>query len=406
MTKLDKLDQVNIYASSSLSNDDVQTLLLLYQPLIGHEATVVFEALYSLLERNGLSNEIMLFYNLCDLLGLDYTSFNSARLRLEAIGLLETYFKEGSYVFLLKQPLTANQFLNDSTLGTYLESKMGERLFKTLVEHFEIKKFNKLGYKNITVSFDEVFETVNTFDNVKIDGFVLGRKPNGNINIKNHMFDYDEFVKCIDITLIQYGLSEGFKRLVVNTSYVYGYNVDDMIVLFNQSIGKNGYFDSKIFKKKASVLFQYKNDNSSPKLGEKGELLSEDEDLMNTLASTSIEEMLTQFWPGYPSTYLATINEIYDTLDFDREVINIMIFYVLNSKNGQLPTITYFKKAAASWKNYGIKTKEDAWAFVRNAKVKTSEDKKPQNYTKGVEVKTNDWVKDYKNNIEEGIEKL
>lgn len=404
MIKLDKLDQVNIYASSSLSNDDVATLILLYQPLIGYESTIMFETLYSLLERSGLSSEIMLIDNLCDLLGVDYKTFNDSRLRLEAIGLLETYFKDGSYVFLLKQPLTANQFLNDSTLGTYLESKIGDKLFKMLVQHFEIKKFNKIGYKNITVSFDEVFETINSSD-VKIDSFVLGRKPNGNIKIKNHEFDYDEFVKNIDITLLSYGLSEGFKRIIVNTSYVYGYSVDDMINLFGQSIGKNGKFDSKILKKKAAILFEYKNDYNAPKLGEKGEILSEDEDMMNTLAETSIEDMLTAFWPGYPSSYLATINDIYDTLDFKREVINIMIFYVLFSKDGKLPNISYFKKAADSWKKYGIKSKEDAWAFLKNAKKKSEEPNVNKDY-KRVETKTNEWLDEYKNNIEEGIEKL
>ena len=68
MKKMDKLDQINIYASSSLSNDDIQTLSLLYQPLIGANAIVAYEAMYSLLERNGFNSEVMCFYNITDII--------------------------------------------------------------------------------------------------------------------------------------------------------------------------------------------------------------------------------------------------------------------------------------------------------------------------------------------------
>lgn len=408
MSQMDKLDQINIYASSSLSSDDIHSLTLLYSPLIGGDATMIFEVLYSLLERNGFSNEVMCFYNLCDLLGVSFDAFENARLKLEAIGLLETFYKDSSYVFLLKQPLTANQFLNDSTLGIYLESKIGDKLFTNLVEHFEIKKFDKKGYENITVSFDDVFETESLNSSVKINGRVLGRKPNTNIQIKNHKFDFDKFASLIDDSHLEYGMSKGFKKLIIDTSYVYAYDEDDMALLYNQSLNKSGVFDSKMLKKKALVLFQYKHNNSSPSLKEKEEILDKNESLMNLLAETSVEEILTQFYPGYPPTYLSTINEIYDNIDLDREVLNILIFSILKDKKGVLPTLSYFKKASITWHEQGITTKERAWEYIQGISNIKSSKKEDVAYTgnKKQNVKTNDWVEKYKENIGEGMEKL
>lgn len=403
MKKMDKLDQINIYASSSLSNDDIQTLSLLYQPLIGANAIVAYEAMYSLLERNGFNSEVMCFYNITDILGISFDEFNNLRLKLEAIGLLETFVKSDSYVLLLKLPLTPNQFLVDSTLGIYLYSKIGENMFNMLTNHFMIEKFDRKGYKNITVSFDDVFESVNLNQDVKINGVVLGRKPNTNIQIKNHNFNFDDFLKLIDDSLLEFGVSNSFKKLIVNTSFVYGYDVDDLVLLYQRSINKNGYFDSKKFKNEAQTLYNNKNNMKAPLLGEKEKLQSEDEELMNTLANTTIMEMLSQFWPNYPDNYLKTINEIYDTIELERGVINILLFGILKDKNGELPTINYFKKAYNTWIELGITTKEAAWDYIRRPKNDFTTTKTPH---KEGNVKTSDWVSKYKQNKKEGFETL
>ena len=50
--------QLNIYSSFSLSSDDVSTLSLLYTPLIGSEAVMVYFGFQSLLERNNLKSVV------------------------------------------------------------------------------------------------------------------------------------------------------------------------------------------------------------------------------------------------------------------------------------------------------------------------------------------------------------
>jgi replication initiation and membrane attachment protein len=72
--------------------------------------------------------------------------------------------------------------------------------------------------------------------------------------------------------------------------------------------------------------------------------------------------------PDYPSSYLATINEIYSRIDLPRGVLNCMICKVLRDKNGELPGIKYFEKVAESWISDNVLTTNDAIKYVTTLK--------------------------------------
>lgn len=401
----DKLDKINIYASSSLSTDDYNSLSLLYQPLIGSMTLGFYQSIYALIERNGLRSEEFFFMNILDLLGMNPDEFHECRLKLEAIGLLETFKNDNNYVLLLKLPLTPNQFIVNSAFGVYLRGKLGTKMFDLLIDHFKIEKFDRKGYTNVTKSFDEVFETIDDIRPIEIDGVILGRKPNTPISMKNNKFSYDDFLKSINKGLIGNLSIEGFKKLIINTSYVYGYDEQDMIELFNDSINKASEFDPKLFKKRASEIYSVKTNRLGPCLGEKYINTKEDDSLMNTLANASIIEMLDTLWPNYPASYLKTISDIYESIDLDPKVINILIFNTLNEKNGQLPTLSYFKKAAKTWIERDITDVTTAWNYIRRTKKESVPLVKKYN-SNNEKVKTNEWVSNFNENVKEGFETL
>lgn len=396
MSLIDIRDKVNIYASQTLSIDDYASISTLYQPLIGCEALALYEVMYSLLDRQVLSQDELIYCNLLDLLKLSNEKFDEARLRLEAIGLLETFKKNDVFVFLLKAPLTPSKFLNDTVFGAYLKSEVGEQMFNMLVSKFKIAKFDRLGYDNVTASFDDIFEsTENEMPN--INGFILGRKPNTSVNIENHNFDFSLFESNLDESLLEYGITPQIRRTIINLSYVYGFNEDEMVSICNSSIGRNGYLDLAMLKRKADRY--YKHEAAAPLKIEVKSKISEDElRAMNLVANTSIVEMLDNYWPDYPQTYLKTIGEIYDQINLDRGIINILVFHVLKLKNGELPTVNYFKKTAENWANSGIITREDAWLYVRGLRP-TDEPKMSAKVVKGANVKSNEYSDVVKNNI-------
>lgn len=400
MIKIDKLDKFNIYASSSLSTDDYITLSLLYEPLIGSESYVMYQMLFAVVERVGLKSESFYYEGLLDLLGLTDEKFNDNRLKLEAIGLLETFTNSESFVLLLKHPLTPRQFLVDSEFSIYLNSRVGDKMFNYLISRFKIEKFDRKGYRNLTVNFNDVFETIDTSLKNEVKDVILGRKPNSPVKMKNYSFDYEYFLNSIDRQYISYESMEKFKNNIINKSYVFGFDEDEMISLYNESINRNGLFDLKLLNKKAYELYKYKSNNNTPYLGEKQN--DEEDDVLTILANTSIKDLLDAYWPNYPSTYLKTINDIYETIDLDRSVLNILVYRILKEKNGELPTLQYFKKASLTWIERGITTPELALEYIKRA----NKDKKEVSKSTQIKenVKTNDWIEDYKKNFMKGFE--
>ena len=99
---LDEKSSFQVYSSFSLSADDVNSLSLLYAPLIGSDAFTIYMGLQSLLERNNLKSEIYTHQNFLDMYSYKSTEFYKARIKLEAIGLLITYINnDGNYIYII-----------------------------------------------------------------------------------------------------------------------------------------------------------------------------------------------------------------------------------------------------------------------------------------------------------------
>ena len=95
---------VRILIGESLSIDDLNVLSLLYMPIIGSRAYTLYMTMYSALNRSS-NTRVVLVSDIVDLFGIKIATFELERKRLEAIGLMATYFKDNEYVFLLKAPL-------------------------------------------------------------------------------------------------------------------------------------------------------------------------------------------------------------------------------------------------------------------------------------------------------------
>lgn len=404
MASIDKLDKVNIYASAFLSIDDYSSLSLLYTPVVGPRAISIYEMLYNIINRQTLAIDNIVYINILDLLGIDDDTFYDSRLKLEALGLIETLKKDNEYLFLLKTPLTPKQFLLDSVFSVYLREAVGAEMFEFIVDKYKIAQIDRLLYKNISVTFDQVFQSRNNDKPYTIDGFIMGRKPNTSVTIKNHTFDFNSFIERVDDRLIS-NITEA-RKVITNISFIYGYDSDVMVTLFEQSINQSGVFDVRILKRKAELYNKHLNAGKIKAL-EKPNMSQEEYEMMNLISNASMKDLLDSQWPGYPKEYLKTINQIYDVIDLERDVLNIMMFYVLKQKDGKLPTLAYFKSVASSWKDNGYDTREAAWKYVRGFREDTQPSHEYKNtYTRPVNKKTNDFTDEYIKNLDKGVKKL
>lgn len=384
---IDASTKFNIYSSFTLSNDDVAVISLLYTPLMGSDALMLYMGFNSLLERNNLKSEELIHQDFLDIYSLSALNFTKARIKLEGIGLLISYeTSDKNYVYVLCPPLTAKNFIKDATLGLYLYSKIRRETFDYLYNHFKIEKLDKNKYVNITKSFDEVYtsQITNeiTFDKFK---YILGKKPNKNIRIKDYKFDFDIFVKGINQDFLDTGVTKNFKEQVCNLAFVYGFDEYEMISLYQDSINKSGVYDYRLLKTKANNLFIYKRNMKAPKLIEKDENLVSNDDLTAYLEKTSADVLLDDIVPNYPEKYLQTINDIYANIELPRGVLNCMIIKVLKEKGGDLPSLNYFKKMSETWIKDNVFTTVDAIKYVTTFNVVKSQPKNNTNLDDGWE---------------------
>lgn len=371
--------QLHIYSSFSLSNDDVSTITLLYAPLIGSDAVQLYLTFASLLERNNLKSETMLHQEVFDLLKLQEKMFLKARYQLEGIGLLTTYKNELEVVYVLCPPMSPKNFIKDATLGIYLYSSIGKNLFDKLYDHFKIEKIDKTMLTNITKSFEDVF-TSQIEEDVSFSKFqyILGKRPKS-LKIGNHDFDFNKFVKEINPQFLETGITKQFTEQINNTAFVYAFDELQMAGLFHDSINKSGYFDYRLLKKKANILYTYINHLEAPKLLVKNEDDVDSKEIIDFLDQASPSEILKSMMPNFPPKYLSTIQDIYANIDLPRGVLNCMIIKVLKDKSGELPSLAYFKKMSETWIENNVFSTSDAIKFVTKFKdATTSVETKPK----------------------------
>lgn len=352
--------KLNIYSSFSLSSDDVSTLSLLYAPLMGSTAIMLYLGLQSLLERNNLKSETYTHREIYELFDLSEKSFLKARYQLEGIGLLTSYQAGEDIIYVICSPLSPKNFIKDATLGLYLSSKIGKDLSDKVYAHFKLEKIDKSKYMNVTKSFEEVYTSVINEDiGFARFQYLLGRKPTNNIKINHKKFDFSEFQKLINMDFLETGITKQFQDQIIQISFVYAFDELQMANLYNESVNRSGLFDYRLLKKKANVLYSYLHHVDAPKLITKEEENIDSVGLIEYLDHTSPSEILSNLMPNFPPKYLSIVEEIYASIDLPRGVLNCMIIKVLKEK-GELPAVAYFKKMSETWISHNIFTTSDA----------------------------------------------
>ncbi len=403
---LDRLDQFNIYASSILSGDDFSCLNLLYQPLIGKDAKSLYETLFSLIERNGYRSELIFSEGISTITGLTIEEIDLSLKKLEAIGLIDTYLKNDLYILLLKQPLAPSLFLEDSIFGTYLHSEVGDTIFQVLVDHFKIDKFDRRGYKNVSATFDEIFETRDLAD-ININGKLLGRKPNVKISIDKHKFDFDDFLSQIDESSIT-GSMETFKKNITRISFVYKFNEEDLVSLYGQSIDSNG-FNLKLLEKNAILKYKYLNKNETPKLGVKEPPVSQHDEAIAQLVDATVVDMLDICYPNYDANDLESFSLLYAESKIDTGILNVLVFGMLRNyltNNKELPPLSYMKKALKTWTEKKFSSPREAFLYNLDLKDLRDRPQSNKNSKNASSVKSNKWADEYEQDIMKGMKRL
>ena len=401
------LDTFNVINHSYLNDNDRKLLIMLYEPIVGVVGINLYFNLWTFLDRELVLSETYTHKDLITNMGVTLKEISDAREKLEGLGLLRVYLKEGeinNYIYELNAPLSASDFFANPLLASVLYTSVGSFNYKRIKEYFKFPKINLKEYTNITESFTDVFESVSM---VETDNSEIIKKNYAKVGIESEL-DIEEIISMIpDLMLNHTKVTESTKELILKLSFVYNFDSNKTIEVIKGSINDKHNIDKEKLKINYRNLYQFENDGKLPSIIFKCQpdyLKKEIKD------SSKKSKVIYQFENLSPYRFIcmksktekptkAEIN-ILEMLLVDiglkPGVVNVLIDYVLKINDNKL-TKNFVEAIASQWKRSNIETVEQAMEIskqefkkkdaYKKEVVSKKEENKPEWFDKKIEIK-------------------
>ncbi len=392
-------DIYTVINKTILTDKDQKVLSLLYKPIIGYQAISLYETLKNDLDNREFSSTELNHHHLMSIMQLSLIEIQQAREKLEAIGLLKTYVKQGTtnnYVYLLYSPLSSEEIFNHPILNVVLYSNLGKEEYNKLINLFKIPKVSLRDYDEITSSFDEVFTSV---ENKSRDLNIELNKYNSNdINISKGI-DFDELISSISKE--EYNdktFDKNNRNLINNLAFSYNLKTYELSGLVRDSLNEKGYIDKEKLRKSARNYYQFEHDNNLPTLLYK----KQPEYLKKPTGDNSKwAQMVYTFENLTPYEFLKAKYKGAEPTDRDKRlieslmndqllspgVVNVIIAYTLKTNDEKL-TKAYVETIAGQLKRLNVETVEEAMRVTEKEHKKLNKLTNKKTSTKKIKEET------------------
>lgn len=364
-------DTYTVVNKSIINDSDKKLITMLYQPIIGHTAvSLYFTLLDDLLKAEIMSDELT-HHHLMSTMQLKLEDIVISREKLEAVGLLKTYFKKehvNNYVYVLYGPLSANEFLNHPVLNIVLYNNLGKKEYNKIVNCFKIPRVNLKDYEDITKTFNKVFTSVG--GNVFIENNNIIENKKEKIKFTNTI-DFNMLISSIPRSLInEKCFNDEVKTLIDSLAFVY--NIDDLNMqgLVRNSLNERGMIDKQELRKLCRNFYQFEQGGKLPTL-----IYSKQPDYLKTPSGdtsnwakqvytfeniTPYDFIRSKYKNGEPTLReLKIIEDLMVDFKMKPGVVNVLIDYVLRVNNQKF-TKSYVETVASQWCRLNIETVEEA----------------------------------------------
>ena len=386
-----------------LNNNDLSILLNLYQPLVGNEAISLYYTLWSYLDKSeAISNE-WTHHHLLTNMQITISEIDDARVKLEALGLLKTYRKEGnvnSYIYEMYSPMSASEFINNPVLATALYNRVGKLEYEKIISFYKIPSLNLRDYTDITKSFSDVFGFYNGIinDNLIYD---LKKSRHRHIEILSKI-ELNTILSLIpDELLNKKVINKSLKEYIYNISYIYNYDNDDMVSLIRNSINDMHRIDKNLLRENAEKYYSFEHLGKLPSLIYKNQPeylrrnITDDSNrsrMIYMFETTSPYDFInSKYKKGNPTaTDLKVIAHLLLDLELKPGVVNVLLDYVLKINNNRLVK-SYVDTIASQWSKSNIETVEDAMNFAEKEYKRMYKSRKNTNSSVKKKEEKPDW---------------
>ena len=354
-----------------MHSSDRKILIMLYQPIIGNNAISLYFTLWSYLDKSEIISFNWTHHHLMSSMQMNMIDIIMSLEKLEAIGLVKTYLKEGevnNYVYELYSPLSASEFLKNPILATTLYNNIGQIEYKKILEYNKLPTIDLKDYKNITTLFADVFE-VQSIANIQNDielrkARYLGLSFEPNIDL-NTIFG------LIPKEVLNYrAVTNNVRELICKVSFIYNFDNEIMENIIRNSINEKHLIDEEVFLANAKKYYQFENGNTLPSIVYK----NQPEYLRKPLGDNSKKaKMIYMFETTSPYDFLMSKNGgvrlsssdanilkiLLIDMNFTPGVSNVLIDYILKINNNKLIK-GFVETVAGQWKRSGVETVIDA----------------------------------------------
>lgn len=260
-------DTYTVVNKTVLNESDRKLISMLYQPIIGHTAVSLYLTLIDDLDKLEVMSDDLTHHHLMSTMQLKLEDIVIAREKLEATGLLKSYFKKGSinqYVYLIYSPMSAHEFFTHPILNIVLYNNLGKKEYERLLNYYKIPRVNLKDYEDITSSFDDIFTSVKG-NILEIESDTTRRDTN-NIQI-NKGIDFNLLISSIPSNIINdKTFSKDVKELINALSFTYNLNTLDIKGLVCDAINEKGLIDKSRLRKSCRDYYQFETAGSLPTL--------------------------------------------------------------------------------------------------------------------------------------------
>ncbi len=365
-------DIYQVIDKSLCGEHDKLVLNMLYMPLIGITSVSLYLKLLSEVPNFSYISSEQTHHHLITSMSLTLEALKEARLKLEGIGLMKTYYMSRDlnyYIYELYSPLSASEFLSHPIFNVVLYNNVGKSEYTKITEFFKHPKISLKDYEDITVSFDGVFKS-SKYTMMEINCEDLYKK---NKLLLNYDFDYDFDLIVSSIPKDMFNekcLNKANRELIVNLSFLYEIDPINMADLIRASLNEKGNIERDELRRNAKKYYQFNNDNRLPSLLFKSQpeyLKNAEGDnskrgkIINVFENTSPYEFLRAKYKGAKPTSrdMSILEELLIDVKLNPAVINVLIDYVLRTNNNKLVK-SYVDTIAGQWKRSNIETALEA----------------------------------------------